>query len=311
MNQDGPVWPALPRRGPQRDKRSRERERERERERAQPPGDRTPPHNAHSKRPASPAAPEEAPSPPSDRRRDELRLFGLNACLAAFAARPQDLRKAWISPAHLPRLRALMAWCVRHRIGYRVVEDEDLARLSGSQHHEGLCLDMLRPKAPTLETLLAKLPSGRRSCLLWLDGVGNPHNLGAVLRSAAHFSVDAVLLPPDSPLALSGAACRVAEGGAEAVPLLHLSDTETALANLKAAGFSLAATVPRNGDSLFDRRLPERTVLLLGAERDGMQAGLIERCDLRLSIPGSGQVESLNIASAVAVLLTWMFHGRP
>jgi TrmH RNA methyltransferase len=81
--------------------------------------------------------------------------------------------------------------------------------------------------------------------LIWLDGVGNPHNLGAVLRSAAHFGAAAVLLPEDSTLGLSSAAVRVAEGGAEVVPLLRLDDSAAAIAMLHDAGFVLCATLPR------------------------------------------------------------------
>lgn len=295
MSQDGPLWPTLPRQGQRRDKRTREREREQ----ANAAASRT-----HYERPTAPPPvhDEEAPRP-RDPRRDELRVFGLNACLAAFAARPNDLRKVYLSTARMGAMREVMAFCVKNRLGYRVVEDEDLARLTGTGHHEGVCLDMRRPQESTLDALLASLPAAQPMCLLWLDGVGNPHNFGALLRSAAHFGVAAVLLPKGSDLALSGAACRVAEGGAEAVPLVRLDDDAQAIDALHAAGFQLAATVPRDGQSLFGARLPERTVFVLGAEREGMQHGLIERCDLRLTIPGTGKVESLNIASAVAVLL--------
>ena len=295
MSQDGPLWPTLPRQGQRRDKRTREREREQANTNAP---------RAHSERPPAPVARDEDAVPrPRDPRRDELRVFGLNACLAAFAARPHDLRKAYIGTARMGAMREVMAYCVAQRLGYRVVEDDDLARLTGSSHHEGVCLDMRRPPELSLDALLATLPTSQPACLLWLDGVGNPHNFGALLRSAAHFGVAAVLLPKDADLALSGAACRVAEGGAEAVPLVRLGDQENAIDALHAAGFQLAATVPRDGQSLFDARLPERTVFVLGAEREGMRHGLIERCDLRLTIPGTGKVESLNIASAVAVLL--------
>ncbi|MCX7555720.1 rRNA methyltransferase [Xanthomonadaceae bacterium JHOS43] len=297
MNGNGPIWPTLPR-GERPDKRQRERERERgskpgiprsARGAGTPPAPETPPH-------------QDAPRP-RDPRRDELRVFGLNACLAAFAARPHDLRKAYLSASRMGALRELMAYCVAQRLGYRVVEDEDLARLTGSSHHEGVCLDMRRPPELAIDALIASLRPSGPACLLWLDGVGNPHNFGAVLRSAAHFGVAAVLLPEDSELALSGATCRVAEGGAEAVPLVRLGDPSQAIVALHAVGFQLAATVPRDGESVFATRLPERTVFVLGAEREGMQQGLIAQCDRRLTIPGSGKVESLNIASAVAVLL--------
>lgn len=296
MSKD-PVWPKLPRGGPRPDKRAREAAR-RAAGRATPAA--PPPHDH--------VEPEPARSAPyaAAQRREELRIFGLNASLAAFAARPEDLRKAWLSEARIPVLRDLMAWCVKHRLGYRVVADEDLVKLTGSQHHEGVCLQMRRPPELTLDQLLQSLAPDAPACLLWLDGVGNPHNFGAVLRSAAHFGIAAVLLPQESELALSGAACRVAEGGAEAVPLVRLAEQEQALDMLQRAGFNVAATLPRGGDSLFDAALPPRSVFVLGAEREGMQQALVERCQQRLSIPGSGQVESLNIASAVAVLLsTW------
>ena len=119
-------------------------------------------------------------------------------------------------------------------------------------------------------------------------------------------AVAAILLPKHSPLALSGAAARVAEGGAEAVPFVRLGREDNAIAQLRGAGFALAATLVRGGADLFAAALPARLVYVLGAEAEGMDADLARTCDLRLSIPGSGAVESLNVAAATAVLLaTW------
>ena len=232
----------------------------------------------------------------------ELRLYGLNAVRAAFARRPEALRKLYLAEARIPQLQPMLKWCVAHRIGYRVVPDEDLRKLAASSHHEGVVADMLREEAAPLTTWLRGLPAGP-ACALWLDGVGNPHNLGAILRSAAHFGVAALLLPKASTLALSGAAARVAEGGAEAVPFVRLGRDDNAIAQLHGAGFSLAATVVRGGADLFATGLPRRLVYVLGAEGEGMDAGLAAACDLRVSIPGTGAVESLNVAAATAVLL--------
>ena len=244
--------------------------------------------------------------------KNEVRLHGLNACLAAFAARPQDLRKIYLIESRMPALRDPLAWCVKHRLGYRVVEEADLAKLTSSAHHEGVCFEMLRKPQPSLAQLLSALPAKQPACLLWLDGVGNPHNFGAVLRSAAHFGVAAVLLPPDSTLTLSGAACRVAEGGAEAVPVVALDAIGSAAQALRTAGFALAATLPREAESIYAATLPARTVFVLGAESEGMQRALIDVCTMRVNIPGTGKVESLNIANAVGVLLSehWRRHAR-
>jgi TrmH RNA methyltransferase len=231
-----------------------------------------------------------------------LRLYGLNAVRAVFARRPQAIRKLYLTEPRIPQLQPLLKWCVANRVGYRVVEDTDLQKLAASSHHEGVVAEVLREEAQSLTAWLRDLPAGPR-CALWLDGVGNPHNLGAILRAAAHFGASAVLLPKHSTLALSGAAARVAEGGAEAVPFVRLGREDNAIAQLHGAGFTLAATVVRGGGDLFASALPQRLVYVIGAEGEGMDAQLAAACDMRLSIPGSGAVESLNVAAATAVLL--------
>lgn len=231
----------------------------------------------------------------------EQRLYGLNACLAAFARRPDDLRKVYLLESRIPALKPVLAWCVQHRLGYRVVAAEDLDKLTGSRHHEGVCFDLRRRAPLSLDALLALQPAAGASLLIWLDGVGNPHNLGAVLRSAAHFGAGGVIVPAASALDLSGAAARVAEGGAEAVPMARIDDARAAFATLRRAGYAIGATVPREGTALYQVQLPQRLLLVFGAEGEGMDRALIDAADLRLTIPGSGAVESLNIAASAAV----------
>jgi RNA methyltransferase, TrmH family len=250
-----------------------------------------------------PTQPEEHAAHPARARRDaELRVYGLNAVHAVFARRPQAIRKLYLAEARIPAVQPLLKWCVANRVGYRVVDEEDLDRLASSTHHEGVIADVLRAEPLSLSTWLRDLPAGPQ-CALWLDGVGNPHNFGAILRSAAHFGVSAILLPKHSPLALSGAAARVAEGGAEAVPMVRLGRQDNAIAQLRSAGFALAATVVQGGKDVFDATLPQRLVFVLGSEGEGMDRELAAACDVRVSIPGTGTVESLNVAAATAVLL--------
>jgi len=239
----------------------------------------------------------------------ELRIYGINAVRAVHARRPQAIRKLYLAEARIPQLQPLLKWCVANKVGYRVVADSDLQKLAASSHHEGVVADVIREEPQALTAWLRDLPPGP-CCALWLDGIGNPHNLGAILRSAAHFGIRAILLPKHSTLGLSGAAARVAEGGAEAVPFVRLGRDDNAIAQLHGAGFKLAATVVRGGSDLFATRLPERLIYVLGEERDGMSQPLAETCDLTLSIPGSGAVDSLNVAAATAVLLAQWVHHR-
>ena len=236
-------------------------------------------------------------------REPEQRLHGINACRAAFAHRPQDLRKVWLTEENILAFKPVLGWCVKHRIGYRVVDEEDLARLTGSTHHEGVCFDLRMPPAIALDALLARLANDAPALLMWLDGIGNPHNLGAILRSAAHFGVNGVLLPERGAASLSGAAYRVAEGGAETVPVLRVADIDGAFASLRSAGFAFAATVVRGGEPLYATAMPARLLLLLGAESEGLPEHVSTLSDLRLRIPGSGAVESLNVSVAAALCI--------
>ena len=268
------------------------------------PGRAAPPRDQRDQRAERPGHVDSAPADA------ELRLFGLNAVRAAFAARPEDLRKLWLLASRLGDLRELLAYCVANRRGYTVVEADELAKIAGTQHHEGVVMAVRRPEERSLSGFLRDLPAGPAQ-LLWLDGVGNPHNFGAILRSAAHFGVAGVLLPKASPLGLSGAAARVAEGAAEIVPLVRLSRSDNAIAQLRGLGFELMVTVVRDGDDLYARPLPERCLWVLGAEGEGVDPALAAAATRRVRIPGSGRVESLNVAAATAVLLAeWSRQRR-
>ena len=167
--------------------------------------------------------------PRREQRQSELRVFGLHACLAVFRRRREAIRKVYLEKDRLGALREVIAHCVANRIGYRLLPGEELEKLTKSQHHEGVCFEVLRAPLQSLDDALAALRPDAPAWFAWLDGVGNPHNLGAMLRTAAHFGCAGLILPRDAGLGLSGAACRVAEGGAEAVPLIGIDNAERAI----------------------------------------------------------------------------------
>lgn len=236
-------------------------------------------------------------------RLPEQRIHGLHACLAVFAKRPGDLRKVYLAQECLDALRPVLAYCAERRLGYRIVAPEELERLASSHHHEGVVFEVVQ-RAPLglAELLSRKTKPSSPSLLLWLDGIANPHNFGALLRTAANFGADGVLLPADSKLDRSGAAARVARGGAEAVPIARIDDPKAALETLRRAGYAVAVTTPRGGSDLYATELPARLAVVFGAEDEGVQRRLVEASDLRIRIPGTGEVESLNVAASVAVM---------
>jgi len=248
------------------------------------------------------------PSGAADRARhktaSEETYHGLRACEALFAQRPDEIVRVYLTAARKPRLAKLLGWCVEHRRGFQIVAEENLRRISGATHHEGIAILAKSIRRWGLEELLRAVESRRSGGpMLYLDGVENPHNLGSILRTAAHFGVMAVAgksgeLPPLSP-----AAVRVAEGAAERVPVCDLADPPAALRRLAATGFSLVAASSHRGE------LPQRTplggkcVLVLGSEGKGVSRGVDALATRHVRIPGTGAVESLNVSVACGVLL--------
>ena len=242
------------------------------------------------------------------RKRDgESKVYGANACRAVAVRRRDDVLKVFLTEERAQAFGDLLKFCAQHHRPYRIVPDEDLEKLTESRHHEGICIVARTLETPPLEEVLA---APGPALILGLVDVGNPHNVGAILRSAANFGVRAVLVPGD-PARLSAAASRTAQGGAEWVPMLYEPVLGPALAAARRAGFAVAATVVRGGRNVQRERLPDRLLLLIGSEDEGLPPEIAEQADAALSVPGTGHVDSLNVAAATAVLLGefWRQHA--
>ena len=240
------------------------------------------------------------------RRRDEVRIHGQHACRALFARRPGDIVRVYIAPELVKPFGDLLHACAERRLAYKIVAPNELEALTESKHHEGICV-VARPRvAPPL----GELCKGRGPAwLVALAEVGNPHNLGAILRIAAHFGARGVLL---SGAGVSPAAFRTSQGGAEAIDVVSVPELEPALESCRQAGFTICASSSHaaDGRDLYAEALPTRTVVLLGSEGEGLPKALLGQADVTLRIPGTGAVESLNVAAAASVILAelWRQH---
>lgn len=251
-----------------------------------------------------------APKPPFAPIIDE-RLYGLRACLAIFQVRPQDVIRVYVSPQRVPEVGDLLKHCARNKLAYHVVEDEELARVTGSTHHEGLCILCRARPAPREADLWAELSaSSAPTTLLALENVNNPHNVGAIVRVAAHFGVGWVLCLGNTPHQRSGALVRTAEGGAEHVKMLGASNSEALLRELQAQGVSVMATSHKGSVELGQKALSARVCWLLGSENAGLSPALMSLADATVKIGGAGLVESLNVACATSTLLGESWRQR-
>lgn len=149
---------------------------------------------------------------------------------------------------------------------------------------------------------LGRKKEKRTSVLLALENVGNPHNLGAIMRVAAHFGVDGIAV--SNPKALqSGAARRTAEGGAEFVQVVECESMKSLIAAAKKEGYSVATTSSHKGKSLYTTEFPNKCVLLFGEEGPGLSKEVLNSGDFSIQIPGTQNVESLNVSSSVSIIL--------
>lgn len=253
--------------------------------------------------PRAPLRSPRAPAPPA-----EMKVCGVNACQAIAARRPDDVRRVYIHASRLPAFGAFLKRCAERRIAYHVVEDDELAKITQSVHHEGVCFLARERPAVALPQLLLRGGGGPR-CVLYLGGVGNPHNLGAIARVCAHFGVDGILAAGAESHA-SPAMLRTAEGGLEYVDVVPVPTGDGALQAARKAGFRLVATGARAKRSLYDAPLPPRALLMLGAEATGLPADVLGVADEVVRIPGTGVLDSINVACAASVLLGeyWRTH---
>jgi 23S rRNA (guanosine2251-2'-O)-methyltransferase len=139
--------------------------------------------------------------------------------------------------------------------------------------------------------------------LLILDGVQDPHNLGACLRVADGMGVHAVVAPKDRAVGLNQTVHKVASGAAEAVPFITVTNLARTLRDLKDKGIWVAGTGETGSVSLYEAKLEGPLALVLGAEGEGLRRLTLETCDQLISIPMLGQVESLNVSVAAGICL--------
>lgn len=268
---------------------------------------RHPPHGAgrapQSRDPRSGRGPDRPPPSPSPSANDEVeRIFGLRAGLAILERRPEDvLRLACVRDHEADVERALGGRAPSLGIG--ILADHEVERLARTPQHEGLCLEARARRWATPHELGDQLVASKGVAIA-LDRVRNSYNIGAVLRSAAFFGVDAALLGAPAPHpGLDGNAIRVAEGGVEHLTLSRTTDLADTLGRLKARGVKVYGADGHADADAVGFGFGRPAILVLGNEREGLGPRVRAVCDAIVAIRGSGAVESLNVAVAAGVLI--------
>ena len=232
-------------------------------------------------------------------------VTGIHAATTLLHRRPgaviRLLLKASRSDRRLTALRQLAA---HHQIPMQEVGPEQLAAIPGDTH-QGVAARVSSSKALWSEQeLLSLLPTlDHTPLLLVLDGITDPHNLGACLRTADAAGVDAVIIPKDRSASPGATVSRVASGAAETVTLVSVSNLARCLRALQTSKLWIVGTDAGAKTSLFEQDLRGPMALVMGAEGSGMRRLTRDCCDFLVSIPMAGQSGSLNVSVATGIAL--------
>ncbi len=233
---------------------------------------------------------------------DDL-VYGVHAVRRLLERHPETARRLHALEGRNPRLRQIVELARRQGVAVVLTDRKTLDRIAGSDRHQGcvLELDGHSQPAPALGELLRRITP--ETLFLVLDGVTDPHNLGACLRTADAAGVDAVIVPKDRAAGLTPVVRKVAAGAAETVPLLPVTNLARALQQLQQAGVWIVGTTGDAGESLFRQAFDGPLALVMGAEGEGMRRLTAEQCDYLVRLPMKGAVESLNVSVATGICL--------
>ena len=230
-------------------------------------------------------------------------LFGFHAVSSRIRQNPQSVLEVYLdSTRRDPRARQLASLLEQHEIKVNYLDSARLDGMIGSGRHQGVVakVDASR-KYLALDDLLDTLEND--ALLLVLDGIQDPHNLGACLRVADAFGVDAIIAPKDRAVGLNATAAKVASGAAETVPFVTVTNLARALRQMKEAGVEIIGTAEDGESDIFEAHLDGPIAWVLGAEGTGMRRLTRENCDRLVRIPMEGMVESLNLSVTSGILM--------
>jgi 23S rRNA (guanosine2251-2'-O)-methyltransferase len=233
------------------------------------------------------------------------RVAGLHSVRAALHHGADQVVRVWFDARRRDRrLRQLLEELSARGIHATGVERGELDRLVPGANHQGIVAETRVPAARDESDLDLLLAGAKAPLLLVLDGVQDPHNLGACLRTADAAGVLAVVAPKDRSVGLTPVACKVASGAAESVPFVQVTNLARVLRRLREQhGVWVVGTAGEAGQDLYATDLTGPLALVMGGEEKGLRRLTREQCDSLVRLPMAGQVASLNVSVATGVAL--------
>jgi 23S rRNA (guanosine2251-2'-O)-methyltransferase len=237
-------------------------------------------------------------------------IFGINTVMEALKARGRAFE--WVGVAkerHDIRLQRLIQECRQHSIAVRFLPRIELDRLASSGAHQGVVAVTSSKQYADLDDVVAA-KRGEYSLVVVLDGVEDPHNLGAILRTADASGANGVLIPERRAAGVTGTVAKASAGGSEHLPVAKVTNVARTLEELKTRGLWIVGLDERGKQSYDSVDYKMDCAVVLGAEGKGLHDLVSKKCDFLVSIPMLGKVPSLNVSVAAGVVLYEIVRQR-
>lgn len=242
--------------------------------------------------------------------KDDEIIYGLNSVMEALRGKRRAFELFVAAGGNDRRLEKLLALAAEQGVPVRQRDKRDIARLCGTDHHQGVALRAERFAYGQLADILKPDSGSHEALLLVLDGVQDPHNLGALIRSAACAGARAVIIPKDRAVGVTAAVEKASAGAVETIPVVEVTNVAHTLDELKQTGYWIYGADGESPLSIFDQKLSGAVALVIGSEGEGIRPLVKKKCDFLVSIPLQGGVNSLNASVAGGVLLFEVVRQR-
>jgi 23S rRNA (guanosine2251-2'-O)-methyltransferase len=235
-------------------------------------------------------------------------LGGIHAVDAVLEQRPQDI--VAISVVHNrqdQKMANLVGKAQKRGVTVQAVDKAFIEKQLAGQNHQGVAVEVkpmaLRGESDLFALIKKQQKAGQTQRLMILDGVTDPHNLGAILRSCDATGVTGVLLPKDNSAPMNAIVHKVSSGASQTLPIYQITNLARCIEKLKAAQVWVYGLAGEATQHLYQTQFRGDLALIMGSEGSGLRRLTREACDFLVSIPMQGQVESLNVSVAAGVLL--------
>lgn len=240
---------------------------------------------------------------------DEI-IYGLNSVMEALRGKRRAFELFVAGASSDRRLEKVLDLAEEKRVPVRHRDKKDIARLSGTEHHQGIALRIERFAYTHLADILEGEAIRESGLLLVLDGVQDPHNLGALIRSAACAGAHGVIIPKDRAVGVTAMVEKASAGAIETIPVAEVTNIAQTLDELKSSGFWIYGADGESRQSIYHQNLSGPVALVIGSEGDGIRPLVKKKCDLLVSIPIKGGVNSLNASVAGGIMLFEVVRQR-